>query len=74
LLTRTNVQESGDLIDPINEGALKTSDILGTLTDLCQGRATGRKSNDEIVIFKAVGTELSDLAAGALAYHKLQNG
>jgi ornithine cyclodeaminase len=67
------LKESGDLIDPIDEGVLKDSDILGTLTDLCQGRATGRKSNDGITLFKAVGTGLSDLAAGALAYHKLQN-
>lgn len=67
------LEESGDLIDPINEGALKASDILGTLTDLCQGRVPGRKSNDEITLFKAVGTGLSDLAAGALAYQKLQN-
>jgi len=47
--------------------ALIPSDILGTLADLCQRRAPGRRSREQITVFKAVGTGLSDLAAGALA-------
>ena len=65
-------KESGDLIDPINAGVLKPSDIVGTLTDLCQARNPGRQSCDQKTVFKAVGTGLSDLAAGALAYRNLQ--
>lgn len=64
------LKESGDLIDPIERGLLRESDILGTLSDLCSGRVEGRRSDDEITIFKAVGTGLSDLAAGALAFRE----
>ena len=64
-------KESGDLIDPIKAGLLKEADILGTLSDLCSGEVQGRSKDDEITVFKAVGTGLSDLAAGALAYRNL---
>lgn len=67
------LKESGDLIDPIAAGDLSTSAIRGTLSDLCSGRVEGRRSDDEITVFKAVGTGLSDLAAGALAYRNLQS-
>ncbi|WP_163271904.1 ornithine cyclodeaminase family protein [Chelativorans alearense] len=65
-------RETGDLIGPIKAGRIKESDIVGTLSDLCSGRLPGRKSEDEITVFKAVGTGLSDLAAGALAYRNLK--
>lgn len=65
-------RESGDLIGPMNAGLLKESDIVGTLSDLCSGKIRGRRSTDEITVFKAVGTGLSDLAAGALAYQNLR--
>lgn len=66
-------KESGDLIDPIRAGDMNESSVLGTLADLCTGAAAGRKSDSEITVFKAVGTGLSDLAAGALAYRNLKN-
>ncbi|KQU83899.1 ornithine cyclodeaminase [Ensifer sp. Root31] len=65
------LKESGDLISPIERGILQEKDILGTLSDLCSGAVPGRRSDDEITVFKAVGTGLSDLAAGALAYREL---
>ncbi len=65
------LKESGDLICPINDGVMQASDIIGTLSDLCRGQTPVRTSRDQITIFKAVGTGLSDLAAGALAYKNL---
>lgn len=62
------LRESGDLVQPIAAGAIDETAVLGTLSDLCAGRSRGREGKDEITIFKAVGTALSDIAAAALAY------
>jgi ornithine cyclodeaminase len=62
------LEESGDLIDPIRNGVITAADIVGTLSELCAGKISGRRNPEEITIFKAVGTALSDIAAGALAY------
>lgn len=68
------LEESGDLIGPVSAGLLSPADIRGTLGDLCSGRTPGRRSAEEITVFKAVGTGLSDLAAGALAHRALLAG
>jgi ornithine cyclodeaminase/alanine dehydrogenase-like protein (mu-crystallin family) len=39
---------------------------VGELADLCAGRARGRGSDEEITLFKSVGTALADLAAAGL--------
>ena len=63
------VTESGDLVQPMAAGVIDRKAVLGTLSDLCAGRSPGRGDADEVTIFKAVGTALSDIAAAALAYH-----
>jgi len=64
--------ESGDLLQPIKAGIFKPSDIVGTLSELCQGKIEARSTDEQVTVFKAVGTGLSDLAAGSLAYRSLQ--
>jgi ornithine cyclodeaminase/alanine dehydrogenase-like protein (mu-crystallin family) len=64
------LQESGDLIDPIKNGVITSADVVGTLSDLCSEKMGGRRNRDEVTVFKAVGTALSDLAAGALVYQE----
>jgi ornithine cyclodeaminase/alanine dehydrogenase-like protein (mu-crystallin family) len=64
--------ESGDLVDPIRNGTLSPTALAGTLAQLCAGAVAGRGTDDEITVFKAVGTALSDIAAGALVYRTLQ--
>ena len=59
--------ESGDIIEPIKSGALKRDDIKGDLASLCKA-GEGRRNDEAITIFKAVGTALEDLAAAKLAY------
>lgn len=61
---------SGDLAAPIGAGII-TSDEIGTLSDLCAGNVTGRRSAHEITIFKSVGTALADLAAASLVHATL---
>lgn len=62
------LEESGDLVQPIEAGVIDKNAVLGTLSDLCAGRVRGRRDADDITIFKAVGTAVSDIAAGTLAY------
>jgi ornithine cyclodeaminase len=64
--------ESGDLVDPIRNGALNPAAIAGTLGQLCADSIPGRGADDEITVFKAVGTALSDIAAGAQVYRTIQ--
>jgi ornithine cyclodeaminase len=66
--TEAALAEAGDLIDPLASGALQRQDIVGDLAGLCRGLVQGRRSADEITLFKSVGSGLEDLAAASLAY------
>jgi ornithine cyclodeaminase/alanine dehydrogenase-like protein (mu-crystallin family) len=62
------LNETGDLTGPIAAGVIQPSAIKGTLAALCKGEIQGRTGQDQITIFKAVGTALADITAAALAY------
>ncbi len=65
--SRANVlNEAGEILIPIGEGRLRESDIVGELSELCSGVVEGRASDEEITLFKSVGTALADLAAARL--------
>src|SRR3569623_2022782 len=65
--------EAGDLVGPIACGALHARDIA-TLADLCAGRVPGRRADDELTLFKAVGTAIADLVAATLVRDALLPG
>ena len=58
--------EAGDLLDPIAAGVISEDDVKGDLADLCRGEVAGRRSDEEITLFKSVGTALEDLVAAKL--------
>ncbi|HZT02994.1 MAG TPA: ornithine cyclodeaminase family protein [Steroidobacteraceae bacterium] len=58
--------EAGDLLQPLERGLISRERIEGELSDLVSGRTTGRRSADEIILFKSVGTAIEDLAAAKL--------
>jgi ornithine cyclodeaminase len=58
--------EAGDILDPLARGVIDRKQIEGELADLVCGRVRGRLSDDEIILFKSVGTALEDLAAAQL--------
>jgi ornithine cyclodeaminase/alanine dehydrogenase-like protein (mu-crystallin family) len=62
------LHEAGDLVHPIKAGILSRGDVKGSLAELCKGAVGGRRSRDDITMFKAVGSALADLAAASLAY------
>jgi ornithine cyclodeaminase len=57
----STIGESGDLTQPIASGAITELDVLGDLYDLCQGRVPGRRTADEITLFKNGGGSHLDL-------------
>ncbi|MFE7327001.1 ornithine cyclodeaminase family protein [Streptomyces sp. NPDC057565] len=59
-------QKSGDIVIPVNEGALRFDDLEGELGSVIAGLHPGRKSEDDITLFKSVGLGLQDLAIGRL--------
>jgi ornithine cyclodeaminase len=58
--------EAGDLVDPIARGLISRERVEGELADLVRGRVRGRRTAEEITLFKSVGTALEDLAAARL--------
>src|SRR5262245_66581284 len=60
------LKEGGDLVQPINAGAIGRDHVRGELADLVAGRHPGRRGPEEITVFKSVGTALEDLCAARL--------
>lgn len=62
--------EAGDLLIPIEEGALNKSDIHGGLAEVISGQLPGRQSYEEITLFKSVGLAFQDAATALETYRK----
>jgi ornithine cyclodeaminase len=58
---------AGDIAQPMEAGLLTRADLLADLAELVAGTHPGRRSDDEITMFKSAGTALEDLAAARLA-------
>jgi ornithine cyclodeaminase len=57
--------EAGDLLIPMKEGAITPAHIVAELGDVIIGRHPGRKSPDEVTLFKSLGLAVEDVAAAA---------
>lgn len=62
--------EAGDLVQPIESGALRAEDVAADLHELCRGRHDGRRDASEITLFKSVGVALEDLFAAILLWER----
>jgi alanine dehydrogenase len=60
--------EAGDIVQGIREGRFTEAHISGELGEVILGRIPGRRSADEIVIFKSLGMAIEDVAAARLAF------
>ena len=60
--------EAGDLILPIEEGAITQDHIHASLGEVVAGLKPGRESDDEITLFKSVGLAVQDAATAAQVY------
>ena len=60
------LSEVGDLLIPLQEGAIPRDHIIADLHELVSGSKQGRRSPEEITVFKSVGCALEDLVAAEL--------
>jgi ornithine cyclodeaminase len=60
--------ESGDIVQPIAEGRIDATHIRAELGQVIAGTAAGRRSAEEVTLFKSLGLAIEDLAAAALAW------
>ena len=60
--------EAGDVVQALQSGALREQDVAADLFELASGSKGGRRSADDITVFKSVGTAIEDLAAAILLY------
>ena len=63
------LKEGGDIVQPLANGTIAQTDVIGDLYELSRGQQAGRESGDatSITLFKSVGAALEDLAAAELA-------
>jgi alanine dehydrogenase len=62
------LEEAGDVLIPLADGAIDRSHITAELAELVTGARPGRQHPDEVTIFKSVGFALEDLVTASLAY------
>lgn len=60
--------KAGDVLAATAEGQFSAAQLEATLAQLCRAEHPGRRSADEITLFKSVGTALEDLAAAELVF------
>jgi ornithine cyclodeaminase/alanine dehydrogenase-like protein (mu-crystallin family) len=56
------MNEAGDILIPIREGAIAADSIVAEIGERIADGATGRRSEDEITLFKSLGLAVEDLA------------
>jgi Predicted ornithine cyclodeaminase, mu-crystallin homolog len=67
--TRNGVlNESGDLIIPIQKGSFSADSVTGELGEVIAEKAEGRINDDEITVFKTTGTAVLDVVTGQRIY------
>jgi ornithine cyclodeaminase/alanine dehydrogenase-like protein (mu-crystallin family) len=66
------VNESGDYLRAIQDGAIAPGHIRAELGEVLKGTKPGRTSADEITLFKSLGLAVEDLAAAKYLYDKCE--
>ncbi|AOY89551.1 ornithine cyclodeaminase [Marinobacter salinus] len=65
--------EAGDILQAIDEGAFRESDLRAELAELLKGQKPGRTNDEAITLFKSVGASLEDLAAAIEVWEALKD-
>lgn len=63
-------KESGDIIIPLNEGAIKEDHFYAELGEIIAGLKVARSNDQEITLFKSNGLAIQDTATARLVYEK----
>jgi ornithine cyclodeaminase/alanine dehydrogenase-like protein (mu-crystallin family) len=62
--------ESGDVVIGMREQRFGESHIAGEIGELVLGRVAGRRSNDDITIFKSLGMAVEDVVTADLVFRR----
>ncbi len=62
--------EAGDIVQGIREGRFSAAHIAGEIGEVVLGRIPGRRTADDVVIFKSLGMAVEDVAAAQLTYQR----
>jgi ornithine cyclodeaminase/alanine dehydrogenase-like protein (mu-crystallin family) len=62
------LEEAGDLIIPLREKLIDEDHILAEIGEVLAGLKPGRRSDDEVTVFKSVGNAALDLAMASLVF------
>ena len=65
------LKEGGDLVQPMSRGVITRESVRAELADLVTGAHPGRRTRDEVTLFKSVGTAVEDLCAARLVANRL---
>ena len=60
--------EAGDVLIPMREGAIGDDHIRGEIGEVLVGRVPGRRSPEEVTLFKSLGLAVEDVASAHLVY------
>jgi ornithine cyclodeaminase len=66
--------EAGDLLLPMRRGVISREHLAADLHQLVSGKRPGRRSAEEITIFKSLGCALEDLVAATLVAEASKKG
>jgi ornithine cyclodeaminase len=68
----STVNESGDYLAALREGAIGDDHIRAEIGDILIGKATGRTSATQITLFKSLGLAVEDLFSAEFLFEKAQ--
>jgi ornithine cyclodeaminase/alanine dehydrogenase-like protein (mu-crystallin family) len=66
------LREPGDILAPLEAGEITASHVIAELGDVLLGSSAGRRSPEEITLFKSLGLAIEDLAAASFVYAEAQ--
>ena len=67
---RLAINEAGDILIPMKEGAIGADHIVAEVGELLIGSAKGRSADDDITLFKSLGLAIEDLACAHFLHHE----
>jgi ornithine cyclodeaminase/alanine dehydrogenase-like protein (mu-crystallin family) len=68
----STINESGDYLFAVREGAIGPDHIRAELGELLLGKAEGRRSAEEITLFKSLGLAVEDLASAQFLFSEAE--
>jgi len=66
----STLNEAGDFLIPKKEGAIGDNHIQGEIGEIVIGKIPGRKTPEEITLFKSLGLAIEDIASAEHIYRK----